>query len=703
MTSNTSTVERPTLLSQANDGTPSTTENVTRRDIYTIQCQPRNEELQHAVQDSFGAIYPLQEELKALMDDWQSRWQSWCDDNTKQVRTFDDELQYYSKKPYGSDQLDDAYACHFKSEWLGTYLKKLKALQRAAEDQREQERQKEKAALEKRFEGLTPEEADLLRQEIQSAEDEVRENEPPLSPNTVSKVKSSKDRRVSFSELHESLINTFYGPIKRATVTQNIEDVNSTLFPLQGHELVHYTLQTHDNGQADPLSLLRAEFAKSLAVVAANETKLTEYGNERDELITQERVADAEAKTRMMIDNMTDTLHIVFSRFKQSRIAEVDVQEFGAHVAATAEATKSHLDEARKDAEETRERGSQDLANLREMIKRHQETSRQQRLMFESRREDSNTKLKTNTTEQQQAWGIIMAQLAKLKELCLERESLVSDRMIATEKEQERTQTNREVEAMSKAREDDLVAVVENATRALEYVSSGDKLSETVQENVRNKQFPAKLLGYQVEEGLRFADIYKRYSLFAGRALFLRQQRLENVRRLVRATEFQVQSATDTFDSDLALYRSQLMTLQQSEDNLKGESAALSDQMAKEAKLWDEVETFLDEKNIAVEQPPSLAVQELQRDMLKNHVEAIDVLTNTEQKLLDKEKAYVRKMHNACVAAKEVLQERKNRLPSSASPSPLSPANRAANNNTSEVTSPSKADAAPAASPLHYQ
>eukprot|EP00743_Colponemidia_sp_Colp-15_P015443 GILK01018579.1.p1 GENE.GILK01018579.1~~GILK01018579.1.p1 ORF type:complete len:259 (+),score=44.53 GILK01018579.1:36-779(+) len=247
--------------------------------------------------------------------------------------------------------------------------------------------------------------------------------------------------------------------------------------------------------------------------------------------------------------------------------------------------------------------------------------------------------MKTNTSEQQHAWGVIMSQLSKLRELCVEREALIGDRMLATEKEQERSQIDREVEAMCKAREDDLVAVVENATRALEYVDSGNKLSETVQGNIRNKSFPSKLLGYQVEESLRFADIYRRYSLFAGRALFLRQQRLENVKRLVRATEFQVQSATETFDSDLPLYRAQLTNLRQTEDTLKGESTALADQMAREARFWDEVETFLDEKQVEIERPPSLAVQELQRDMLKNRIEAVDVLANTEQKLLDKEKA----------------------------------------------------------------
>eukprot|EP00388_Colpodella_angusta_P000628 GDKJ01002203.1.p1 GENE.GDKJ01002203.1~~GDKJ01002203.1.p1 ORF type:complete len:125 (+),score=14.43 GDKJ01002203.1:1-375(+) len=124
--------------------------------------------------------------------------------------------------------------------------------------------------------------------------------------------------------------------------------------------------------------------------------------------------------------------------------------------------------------------------------------------------------------------------------------------------------------------------------------------------------------------------------------------------------------------------------------------------MAREARFWDEVETFLDEKQVEIERPPSLAVQELQRDMLKNHIEAVDVLANTEQKLLDKEKAYVRKMHNACVAAKEVLQERKNRLPSSASPSPLSPAGRATGSN-SEAATPAKADNSVSGAVLQYQ
>lgn len=703
------TAERPTLLTPgkiAHEGTavPSnptaqssatvlattttingnTDASASPRDIYTIQCQPRNEELQAAVKESCGAIYPLQQELKGIMAEWQARWNSWAENNAKQFRTFDEELTYYSKNPYAEAELDESYACFFKSDWLEQYLRRIKAVQKASEEEKAKEAQKEAEAKARRFEGLSEEEAEMLRKEMEAIAEEAEENQPPLSPNSHKKMTASNNRRISFAGLHEDLSRLFFGPVKRSNVTKAVADVNETLFPFEGHTLVDLTMQTHDNGQADPLSLLRAEFSKSLAVVAANETQLTTMGDERDGFITQERVAEAEAKTRDMVDLYTDTLHIVYSRFRQAITAGVDVGEFVDHVSGVALGVDTHGKNARQEAEETKEKGQQDLASLREFLKKTRETSRQARELFESRREDSNNKIKNNTSAQQHAWATILGELQRLKELCVEREELIGDRMLATEKEQERLRHTSEVEEMCLAREDDLLALLDNAKQALEYVDSVGKLSEFVQTSVKEKSFPEKLLKYQIEEGLRFADVYKRYALFAGRALFLRQQRLENIRRLVRATEFQIQSAAETLDADLPSYRSQLVAYKGTEEALKSESAGLSEQMAKEAGLWDEVETFLDEQRVIVEAPPSLAVQELQRDLMKSHVAAVDVLASTEQRLLDSDKAHVRRMNNACVAAKEVIQEKHRHRStiaaaaannaSGASPSPLSPA-----------------------------
>jgi hypothetical protein len=564
------------------------------RDVYVSQQDGINVELQAAVQDNCGAANSLLEEFSTVSSKWKKQWVSWMKANAAAVDSFSNKMIYECKKPLSGAEVDSRSEVKLTSEWL------------------------------------------LKWSEV------------------ASRSMPAEARHAAFRDLHDDLLHNDLRASDKRDAAINVEAFTSKYLMGSTHDLSALTIQAHQNAHGNPLSLLRAELSKSEHILSSAESQIESLLDERSTLLGKQAIKDAEEKTNSIIATMDEVVRLVYSRFHQSRLAAVDVEEFedmASHVAATT--TESTLS-AKKDLSEIRRSTDSDNKKLTEFKKKHDEDNNVHRTRFREVGDVFRAEMQKNSDEEVDCWNIIQQQLGRLEALHNDRVRAVGGWMSAVERDREREFRYNEMQSALEDRMRTLSSLSAHTAEAVTYVESIAGLSNSVQSILKKKDFPTRLLDLQKQEGSRFADVYRRYSLFSARVLFTKEQRLENVRRLARATEFQIQTAAETLDVDAPKYKAQLREMRESEEGLRITTEALTQQMEKGGPLWDEVDGFLDAVDMDVEDVP-LLVQELRRDLLKGHLTAVDSAVTGEQRLLDHEKAHVRKIANACNAAKDAI------------------------------------------------
>ncbi|CUE72815.1 paraflagellar rod protein, putative [Bodo saltans] len=447
-------------------------------------------------------------------------------------------------------------------------------------------------------------------------------------------------------------------PQKRADSQFKLKSFVAKAFPLGDENSVEGMFDLHDLQHADPLALLRAEFTRSLHRLSVMEAQLAQTLEERENSLRTEDVKGAEERTGEAIAMMRQLLAAAYTRHRDSLLAEVDVAQYHENVRATKVAVTERLTTIQQQNTQVKTTASNDLQLLNVFVESFEEEARDKLDQYQQRTTKFKGAMTDNTKQMNILFDQVLQSLQQLATLSTFREDLVTQHTTDTTLELLRQEHQKELTAAASSRKEELQRIIQNTTSALDYCSNVQNYLEQADEYIQKLQFPVKLTKIQNEEALRSYDVYRRYVLLANSALLKKEQRLENVRRLLRSTEFQIANAVETFDTDLPLYRQQLTTLNSTELLLSNDAQKLSDELAEETERWLHMEAFLDERRVDFD-PPSLLVQELKRDLLVSHVEAVDELTNKEQKLLDGEKANIRKMLNAVEAAKEAFRDRK--------------------------------------------
>lgn len=457
-------------------------------------------------------------------------------------------------------------------------------------------------------------------------------------------------------------------PQKRSDAMAKLNAFVQKAFPLGDERSVEGIFEMHDLQHADPLALLRAEFTRSLHNISVMEAQLSQTLEERENCVRSEDVRGAEERTAEAVSMMKQIITAAYARHRDAMIAEGDVDQYNENVRATKDDVGNRLATVHQQNTQVKNTAANDLQLLHNFMESIEEDSRDKSDQYQQRSNKFKVALQENTKNTSILWEQVIQTLQQLAGLGVARGELVSSHMQDTTQEYLRRQHLVELETAAARRKDELTRVVQNASSALDYCAGAQQYLEQANDYVLKMQFPSKLTKIQNEEGLRSYDIYRRYVLLASSVFLRKEQRLENVRRLLRSTEFQIANAVDTFDTDLPLYRKQLGILNTTELQLSNDAQRLSDELEEEAAKWFSIENFLEERRVDFD-PPTLLVQELKRDLLVSHVEAVDELTNKEQKLLDGEKANIRKMLNAVEAAKEAFRDRKGVVGGNVSPS----------------------------------
>ncbi len=466
-----------------------------------------------------------------------------------------------------------------------------------------------------------------------------------------------KSKAPSTIEAFDEFYRGIHNLAKKNDVTAFLRTVVNALFPLGQFELVDSAVEVHDLQHADPFALIKAEFSASFAVLARLDAQTAQSLEERDACIRSEDIKGAEQRALKAVETIITGLETAYQRHRTSMATAAEIQQFQANVTMHVSHAVDCCSRATQQTEEIQNSAAQDLSKLRIF----HEAKAQDDAEALRKYEDKTTKFREvvydNTKKQMAVWDRILAEMRSLRTLCDERDELIAEHQQDTVDEHRRRQLQREVVASCEVRDQQLQLIAANAANCLELLSSHRSYVSRADEAITRADMKGKLEKMQMDEAIRCYNLYRSYTIQSNTILFRREQRLENIRRLLRSTQFQLNTAIETMDSDLALYREQVRTLSLNEDALAQQVELLHREIDDQLQLWTPVGEFLELRQKYVD-PPSLIAQELRRDLMTAHVNAVDELTNNEQKLLDNEKAVVRKILNAVEAAKDTYKEK---------------------------------------------
>ena len=444
---------------------------------------------------------------------------------------------------------------------------------------------------------------------------------------------------------------------KKNDITAFLHSLVKSLFPLDGFGLVDSVVEVHDLQHADPFALIKAEFSRSFTVLSRLEAQTAQALEEKEACIRSEDVRGAEQRSVKAIETLVSALQTAYERHKSAMATTAEIAQYHANVAQQVHHASECVDRATFQTVDIQTNVTADLTKLRTFHEAKVTEDAASLSRYETNSQQFRDKVYENTKKQMSVWDRILADLRTLRNLCDERDELIVEHQHETAVEQQRRQLQREVVASCDVREQQLQLILANTANATDFLANCRDYIGKGNDAITRANLTGKLEKLQLEEGLRCYGLYRNYTIQSNTVLFRRDQRLENVRRLLRSTQFQLNTAIETMDTDLNLYKEQVRTLGLTEAQLAQHVEQLKGEIDEQQTLWAPVGEFLELRQAEVD-PPSLIAQELRRDLMVAHVTAVDELTNNEQKLLDNEKALVRKIYNACEAAKETYKEK---------------------------------------------
>jgi hypothetical protein len=390
--------------------------------------------------------------------------------------------------------------------------------------------------------------------------------------------------------------------------------------------------------------------------MASVEAQLSQVSEEREAALRSADILKAEERGALILALFDKLLEIVRKRTEKSEAHAEQVKDFHSNLEAFfqnqrlgkgAKATATLIEDTTADVNAI-EAGAKAATEQRE---KDEETFDQESKAFRRN-------LVSNTSEQIKAWDDMLVLMGQIPSLQQQRVELVAEQLRRIEQHQHGVAKSDAYLAACEQRLQESKAILANAKAAAELLQRGVEYMDFAKVAIHNKDVDGQLAAIQKEEKVRYYDVYRRYVLYAGEQLHRKQQRLENNKRMIRSTEFQIAHAVESLDPDLNLYKEQLTLLKKKESELQATIQEIQSGLQREAVGWSPIEAALETLEVTVE-PPALLLQELQRDLTQQHATAVDELTTTEQKAVDQEKNVVRKLQNACVAAKATIEERR--------------------------------------------
>lgn len=616
--------------------------------IYASQQQGLNLKLISNVEDACEASTALHLSLQDLVSEWRSRWEAANQQQSQLVQALETEFKNAEPKFVDPHTLGSNCGLELLPDFFQQY-----------------------GTAEVRQRPQAPSPSDISKSPVGDDAASQR-SDTTASANYTAAEAAAATARSSITPMLDELHKKNTRLVRKDDIKSGLSTLEKQWFPLcDSQDLVQKLFDSCQLEHADPLMVLRAELAQSLKQLASLEAQLLQNSEERAAALRNENIAAAEARTSTIMSLYKEILNEIWARRENVESSKAEVDGYVAHIATAKNRLPEICEEVSTKQVKLIQSCQSDRRKVQEYRKKEREKSAVAQQQYQAALHQFKVDLDNNHVQQMTVWDEIAKGLAKLDFLRQQRCESMKSRIGVVQTEQARIQSH---DALEQTIAENLRRCERTETIASQALVMAQLTKEYIENAfaaIQDKNFEKKRNSTALEEAVRYYDSFKNFQLFTSELLYRGEQRLENCKRMVRNIDFQLKLAAEALDTELPSYREQLQKAQRTQADLQQKLLGYKEVQTDEATRWHEVEAILEAADVDYE-PPELLVQQMQRDLLQVHMEAVDELTNQEQKILDQEKRSVRTMHNLCDATKATLEERKaTRIAAHASPKKL--------------------------------
>lgn len=373
--------------------------------------------------------------------------------------------------------------------------------------------------------------------------------------------------------------------------------------------------------------------------------KIDRFQVDRARLIQEEDLRSAEGVFESMLEVQEQQIDLVLYRLgqlmdrgsKQQLIENLKKHSDNAN-AITQETSTANADIANRIDEDVETYKQSIVDEQAAMKKREEEYADQQRV--------TEARLVDNVKQQDRIWINIEKQLEQLEELNAERTKEVTS-LLGKVQEQDRQRV--ESEALIKVCEEQIKILeelrhdnntCEQITKSFgEWYDSAVKTTKALADSTSSE---GDHLAY--EERKSYLAVFKQYYVSMGELLFKKSKRLEEVDRMIRNCEFQIEFCKETLDPDLPRYKNQLKDFNTRRVDIASKVDALQKRGDERAKVFMPHEQELRKAGVEFDSPLLLMHEYVVESRSRVLVQRQKFIKRDKDELIDKEALQIDEM-----------------------------------------------------------
>uniref|UniRef100_A0A7S1IHX1 Uncharacterized protein n=1 Tax=Eutreptiella gymnastica TaxID=73025 RepID=A0A7S1IHX1_9EUGL len=297
----------------------------------------------------------------------------------------------------------------------------------------------------------------------------------------------------------------------------------------------------------------------------------------------------------------------------------------------------------------------EDVENLKQQIKSEQEAVEQRANEFEDIQRSMDSQLVDNRKQQERVWSNIEKQLEQLEELNSMRTTQVNEFL-------EKVQENDHQNVESAKRIEFCEGHIKRLEELLHDCNANDQITKSFAEwfdiaarTVKAAADSSSSEGDELalEERKKYLAVFKKYYVDMGELLFRKTKRLEEVDRMIRNCEFQIDFCKETLDPDLPRYKNQLKDFHTRRIQIANQVTALQDRGDERAKVFLPHEQELRKAGEEFDSPVLIMHEFVVESRARVLGQRQKFIARDKEELLDKEAQQIDEMAASTLAARE--------------------------------------------------
>eukprot|EP00667_Euglena_gracilis_P005089 EG_transcript_5121 len=303
--------------------------------------------------------------------------------------------------------------------------------------------------------------------------------------------------------------------------------------------------------------------------LAQAKVKLERIETQRERALEAENLLDAERFFMAGIDLQEEMVDLMLDRLQQ-------LLDKGAHntllgkLRKLCEGADDQMNEAKRINDELLAKIERDLNRIQQKVQEEQEGMRYREEEFAEVQQRIEEELNMNTLQQDKVWRDIVYAHRALEDLAEQRFKGMENWMKEVEKHERRKVDYNAVLRACETHSVTLVELMHDCNNCDQILRHMDEFIRAATKSIAGKIDEAHggIEKQTLQDQEMFLQVFRKYYLQLGEAVFQNQKRLEEALRQTRACELQISLCKETLDPALHQYRDQLQQLQERQAEL---------------------------------------------------------------------------------------------------------------------------------------